>query len=68
MQYLLYCVVCFGVRGTTKEVFVVDVVDVALANRGVFMRQHTHDAEVSLAQYKKANGIPSPFDNDINSP
>jgi hypothetical protein len=32
MQYLLYCVVCFRVQGITKEVFVADVVDVALAN------------------------------------
>ncbi len=31
-----YCVVCFKVRNTTKEVFVVDVVDTTLANRGIF--------------------------------
>jgi hypothetical protein len=37
MQYLLYSVVYFKVQGTTKEVFVVDVVDTALANHGVFM-------------------------------
>jgi hypothetical protein len=37
VQYLLYCVVCIRVQGTTREVFVVDVVEVALANRGIFM-------------------------------
>jgi hypothetical protein len=36
MQYLLYCVVCFAVQGTTREVFVADVVDATLANHGVF--------------------------------
>jgi hypothetical protein len=45
MQYLLYYVVCFMVQGTTKEMFVVNVVDVTLVNHGVFMRQHTHDAK-----------------------
>ncbi len=47
MQYLLYCVVCFRVQGTTKEVFMDDVVDATLTNHGVFMRQHAHDAKVS---------------------
>jgi predicted metal-binding protein len=68
MQCLLYRVVCFKVRNTTKDVFVAHVVDVAFANCGVFMGQHTHDAKVSLIQHKVANGIPSPSDNDINSP
>jgi hypothetical protein len=36
MQYLLYCVACFEVQGTTKKVFVVDVVDATLTNHGVF--------------------------------
>ncbi len=43
-----------------------DVMDVTLANRGVFTRQHTHDAEVALVWYKRANGIPSPFGSDTN--
>ncbi len=36
MQYLLYCVVYFKVQGTTREVFMVDDVDVTLANCKVF--------------------------------
>jgi len=68
MQYLLYYVVCFRVQGTTKEVFMVDVMDVALTNHGDFMRWHTHDAKVSSMRDKKANRIPSPFDSDTNSP
>jgi hypothetical protein len=40
MQYLLFYVVCFKVRGNTKKVFVVDVVDVTLANREV-LRNYT---------------------------
>jgi hypothetical protein len=36
MQYLLYCVVCFRVQSTTEEVFVANVVDIALANHRVF--------------------------------
>jgi hypothetical protein len=36
MEYLLYCVVYFRVQGTTKGVFVVDVVDATLTNCGVF--------------------------------
>jgi hypothetical protein len=67
MQYLL-CVVYFGVWGTTKEVFVVDVMDVTLANCRIFMWQHAHDAEVTPMQYRRANGIPSPFNSDTNSP
>jgi hypothetical protein len=47
MQYLLYCVNYFRVRGTTREVFMVNVMDVTLANRAVFMRQHAHDAKVA---------------------
>jgi hypothetical protein len=64
MQYLLYCVVCFRVQGTTKEVFVVDVMDATLANRMVFIRWHTHDAKVASMQYKRANEVPSPFNSD----
>jgi hypothetical protein len=36
MQYLLYYVVCCKVQGTTREVFVVNVVDATLANYKVF--------------------------------
>jgi len=68
MQYLLYCVVYFKVRSTTKEVFVADVVDVTLANRGVFTRRDAHDAKVASTQYKRANGIPSTSGSDTNSP
>ncbi len=46
----------------------VDVVEVALANHGVFTCQHTQDAEAALTQYKRANGIPSPYNNDVNNP
>jgi hypothetical protein len=65
MQYLLYCVVYFRVQGTTKEVFVVDIMHATLANLMVFMQRHGKDAKVTLAWYKKANGIPSPSDSDI---
>ncbi len=68
MQYLLYCVVCFRVQGTTKEVFVGNIVDTTLAYHGVFTQQHAHDAKVSLAWYMKANGIPSPSSSDTFSP
>jgi hypothetical protein len=60
MQYLLYCVICYKVRGTTTKVFVVDVVDAIVANHEVFTRRHTHDVEVASVQYMRANGIPSP--------
>jgi hypothetical protein len=43
---------------------VVDVMDATLANRRVFIRWHTHDAKVALVQYKRANGVPSPFNSD----
>jgi hypothetical protein len=66
MQYLLHCVVYFKVQSTTREVFMVDVVDVVLANRKVFTQQHTQDVEVALVWYKKANGIASSFNNDTN--
>jgi len=49
-------------------VFVVDVMDAQLANHGVFMQWHAYDAEVTLMQYMKTNGIPSPFGSDIDSP
>jgi hypothetical protein len=68
MQYLFYCVVYFKIQRTTKEVFVADVMDVTLANHGVFMQWHAHDAEVTSVWYKKANGIPSLFSNETNSP
>jgi hypothetical protein len=68
MQYFLYHVICFKVEGTTREVFMADVVDVALANCGVFTWQHAHDAKVALAWYNKANGIPSPSSSDTYSP
>jgi hypothetical protein len=48
MQYLLCCVVCFRVRGTTREMFVVDVMEVTLANREIFTQWHAHDAKVTL--------------------
>ncbi len=47
MQYLLYCVICFRVQGTTKEVFVANAMEVALANRKIFTCRHTHDAKVA---------------------
>ncbi len=46
----------------------VDVMEVALADRGVFMCWHAKDAEVALTWYRKGNGIPSPSNNDTNSP
>jgi len=67
MQYLLYCVVYFKVRSTTKEVFVADVMDVTLANHEVFTWWHAHDEEVASSHYKRANGFPSPSSSDINS-
>jgi hypothetical protein len=68
MQYLLYYDVCFRVWGTTKEVFVVDVMEATLANHKVFTRWHAQAVEVTSTQYKKANGIPSPPSSDIDSP
>jgi hypothetical protein len=68
MQYLLYCVDYFKVRGTTREVSVANVVDTTLVNRMVFMRWYAHDADVALMWYRKANGIPSPSSTDIDSP
>ncbi len=46
----------------------VDVVDTKLANCEVFMQWHTHDVDVASMWYMKANGIPSPFGSDIDSP
>jgi hypothetical protein len=54
------------VWNTHKEVFVANVVDVALANYGVFMWRHTHNVKVTSAWYRKANGILSPSNNDMN--
>jgi hypothetical protein len=68
METLLYCVVCFRVWSTTKEVFVIDVMDATLGNWRVFTQQHAQDAKVSLARYKKANGNPSPSNINTNNP
>ncbi len=38
MQYLMYCVICFRVQGTAREVFVADVVDTTLVNHKVSMQ------------------------------
>jgi len=35
----LFCVVCFKVQNTTKEMFVANVVQVALANQRVLVHQ-----------------------------
>jgi len=45
-----------------------DVVEVELANHGVFTCRHTQDAKVASVQYKTANGIPSLYNNDIDNP
>jgi hypothetical protein len=66
MQYLLYYVVCFKVWNTTNEVFMVDDVDVAMANCGVFTQWHAHDAKVTSTWYTRVNGIPSPSSGDID--
>jgi hypothetical protein len=68
MQYLLYNVICFRVQGTIREVYVVDVMDVTLANCGVFTQWHAPNAGVGSTQYKRANGIPSPSGSDTDSP
>jgi hypothetical protein len=39
MQYLLYCIVCFRVQGTTKEVFVADDVDATI--KGIYAITHS---------------------------
>jgi hypothetical protein len=41
-------------------VLVVDVMDVTLANCGVFMLRHTHDVEVTLVQYRGPMGSHPP--------
>jgi hypothetical protein len=56
MQYLLYCVVCFRVRGTTREVFMVNVMEATLANHGVFTPRHAKGAKIASMRYKRANG------------
>jgi hypothetical protein len=43
-----------------------NVVDATLINHEVFTRQHAHDAKVASTQYRRANGIPSPFSSDID--
>jgi hypothetical protein len=68
MQYLLYCVVCFKVQGTTKEMFMANAINATLANHEVFSQCHAHDAKVALVWHRRANGIPSPSSSDINSP
>ncbi len=35
----LFCVICFKVQNTTKEVFVANVVQATLANQGVLVHQ-----------------------------
>jgi hypothetical protein len=45
-----------------------NVVEATLANRGVFTCRHTQDTKVALTQYKRANGIPSPYNNDVDNP
>jgi hypothetical protein len=40
MQYLLYHVICFKVRGNIREVFMANVVEVTLATQRVFTWQH----------------------------
>jgi hypothetical protein len=47
---VLCCVVYFRVQSTTKEVFVVDVMDpdATLANRRVFTRRSSHNAKITL--------------------
>jgi len=47
---------------------VVDVMEAALANHGVFTCWHAQDAKVTSTQYRRANGIPSPSSSDIDSP
>jgi hypothetical protein len=63
---ILYCVVYLRVQGTTRVVFVVDIVDATLTNCEVFTQWHAHDAKVAPAWYRRANGIPSPSSNDID--
>jgi hypothetical protein len=64
MQYVLYCVICFKVWSSNREVFMVDDVDTTLANHKVFMRHHAYDVEVASTWDKRANQIPSPFGSD----
>jgi hypothetical protein len=68
MQYLFYCAIYFKVQGITEEVFVVNVVGVTLAKCGVFTNQHTQDVKVVSTRYRKAIGIPSPSNSDIDNP
>jgi hypothetical protein len=44
-----------------------NVVEVALVNCGVFTHWHTYDVKVAQVWYKRANGIPSPSNNYIDS-
>jgi hypothetical protein len=68
MEYLFYCVVYLTVWGTTKEVFVANVVDATLANHEVFTQLYAHDAKVASTRYRKFDGNPSPFNSDTDSP
>jgi len=69
MQYLLYYVVCFKNRSTTRQLFVANVVSKAtLANCGVFTRQHAQDAMVASMWYKRANGILFSSNSDTDNP
>jgi hypothetical protein len=45
-----------------------NVVQTSVPNRRVFTHQLAQDAHVVVAQYKRANGIPSPSNNDTNNP
>ncbi len=56
------------VQGTTRKVLMANAMDATLANNGVFMQWHAHNAKVALVRYRRANGIPSPYGNDTHSP
>jgi len=49
-------------------VFVANAQDTTSASSEIFMQWYAHDVEVTSAGYRKANGIQSPFDNDIDNP
>jgi hypothetical protein len=61
MQYLVYCVVCFKVQSTIGEVFVANVVEVALANCGIFMHRHAKDAKFIISAIQGGLWDPIPF-------
>ncbi len=45
----------------------VDVVEVTLANCGVFMHWHAKDTKFALVRYKEAYGIPSHSSKDTHT-